>query len=141
MMRTLKLFTFLLVMGLATLAQAYPTFVLATLDQINETSCPNTPQHRMKLVASSNPPEYNIEGVGDFAYARLVRVVLTRDEQGEELTVTWDLTIVYLGGGACHGGHLFRREFDADDPEGGFLFYFNGEKDEALGLAGVADDT
>jgi len=113
---------------------ARPTFIQTTLDEVNGSSCSNTPTHRMKDDGVSNPPQYLIDGVGDFAYARCVRVPLGGTN------ATWELTIVHVKPGECYLVDLFRREVDADDPVGGYVIYKNGQKEPTLGKASVADD-
>ena len=47
-----------------------PTYIKATLDEINGNSC-GALSHRMKMVPSSSPPEYLIDGAGDFCVCPL----------------------------------------------------------------------
>lgn len=112
-----------------------PTFVLATLSEINGTSCGSL-SHRMKLEASSDPPEYFIDGSGDFQYANLKQVTKA------DASKTWDITIVYLNSSSpCTGIHTFRRDPSADDPTGNFCIRAGSGVDCSKGKASIVDDS
>lgn len=111
-----------------------PNFVLASLIEIDGSSCGSL-SHRMELVASSSPPEYRETGSGDFAYASLIQVTKSGG------TKTWDITIVYLNSSSpCNGAHTFRRDPDADDPDGNFCVRVGSGIDCTKGKATVVDD-
>jgi hypothetical protein len=111
---------------------SYPEYVLVTLTEVADTSCgPKT--HRMKLNTSISPPEYALDGSGDFAWARLRQATINS-------VTSWELG-VYIVATPCSGMNTLWRSPGADDPTGTFYVVVGSVADKDNGVATITDDS
>jgi len=111
---------------------SYPEYVLVTLTEVGGSSCgPKT--HRMKLDGSASPPEYGLDGSGDFTWARLRQATINS-------VTSWELG-VYIATSPCNGMNTLWRSPGADDPTGTFFVVRGSVADEDYGVATIADDS
>ncbi len=110
----------------------YPTYVKASLIEIDGNSC-GTLEHRLEWKVGATPPEYTeIDGGGDFFSCRCYQAT-------ENNETTWRLDLVYRELATCRGSHAFIRGTAADDPTGDYCID-DGGPDCSKGKAGVVDD-